>query len=451
MNYSKTQKFSVEFSLICAMTAGLVACSDSDSPSGGIKHSISVEVLGKTVSDTLKFDMTDSTYDFKIEADGKWKIEDKTNFIQSISPTSGEGDATVKVRLTTNDMEERFTGNLRIEFPEDTSLNKTITVVQKYSGDYADNASELSQSNKIYAVGYGYDALTGSYADYSSLKAEIFDTKTLIEDEVISSSPTKVDVEFYKWSGSVFAEYEEWLDELAGISVDKGWFYGEYTEAFTDWTYENTFAEIAVSYANVTVKTVDFEESELDDAISSNMKKSAYAAINGLDSKYPSDNTGFKKLIQRYGTHVVLGATLGGRIRQAMASKQSYEFELMDYLKAVYGYTFNKAAYIDEEVYTSYEEEYDELNLKVTVSGGDAEKALKITDSKILKKDDVNAWKSTLAENATLVDFSGSSLMPLYELIDESLGKEAVTRKKKLKEYMESSKILSDFDVIVLK
>jgi hypothetical protein len=41
--------------------------------------------------------------------------------------------------------------------------------------------------------------------------------------------------------------------------------------------------------------------------------------------------------------------------------------------------------------------------------------------------------------------------MPLYELIDESLGKEAVTRKKKLKEYMESSKILSDFDVIVLK
>jgi hypothetical protein len=123
----------------------------------------------------------------------------------------------------------------------------------------------------------------------------------------------------------------------------------------------------------------------------------------------------------------------------------------MDYLKAVYGYTFNKAAYIDEEVYTSYEEEYDELNLKVTVSGGDAEKALKITDSKILKKDDVNAWKSTLAENATLVDFSGSSLMPLYELIDESLGKEAVTRKKKLKEYMESSKILSDFDVIVLK
>ena len=449
MNYSKTHKFSVEFTLICAMTAGLVACSDSDSPSGGIKHSISVEVLGKTVSDTLKFDMTDSTYDFKIEADGKWKIEDKTNFIQSISPTSGEGDATVKVRLTTNDMDERFTGNLRIVFPEDTSLNKTITVVQKYSGDYADNASELSKSNKIYAVGYGYDALTGAYADYGSLKAEIFDTKTLIEDEVISSSPTDVKVDFYRWAGSGFAEYEEWLDEWAGISVDAYWFYGEYSAAFTDWTYENESAELAVAYVNVSVRSVDFEESDLDDVITDNMKTSAYNAINGLDKKFPSDNAGFKKLIQRYGTHVVLGATLGGRLRQAMASDQAYKFELIDYAEAAFGYAFDAAAFVDEEVYASYEAEYDELNLKVTVAGGDERKALKIAGSTIVKKDDVKAWVESLADdNTTLVDFSGNRLLPLYELIDESLGEKAVARKAKLKAYMEGSSILSDFGVV---
>ena len=449
MNYSKTHKFSVEFTLLCAMTAGFVACSDSSSPSGGNVNSIAVEVSGKTAGDTLVFDMKDSTYDFKIVADGKWKIEDETKFIQSISQMSGEGDATVKIRLCLNDMDGRFLGNLRFVYPEDTSLNKTITIVQKYSGDYDDNASVLSKSNKIYAVGYGYDALTGAYADYGSLKAEIFDTKTLIEDEVISQSPTNVKVDFLRWYGSGFYEYEVWLDEWGGISFDVGWFSGEYETAFTDWTYENEFIELAVAYVNVAVTSVDFEESDLDDAITTNMKKSAYNAINGIDKKYPSDNAGFKKLIQRYGTHVVLGATLGGRIRQAMASNQAYKFELIDYAKAEYGKVFNVEAFIDEEVYGSFEEEYDELNIKVTVSGGDADKALKITDSKILKRDDVNAWKSTLAENATLIDFSGNRLLPLYELIDESLGEEALDRKAKLKAYMEGSSILSDFGVVV--
>jgi hypothetical protein len=345
-------------------------------------------------------------------------------------------------------MEDRFSGNLRFVYPEDTSLNKTITVVQKYSGDYADNASVLSKSNKIYAVGYGYDALTGAYADYGSLKAEIFDTKTLIENEVISQSPTNVKVDFFRWYGSDFYEYDEWLDKWGGISFDKGWFSGEYEAAFTDWTYENEFYELAVAYVNVAVTSVDFEEGDLDDVITDNMKTSAYNAINGLDKKFPSDNAGFKKLIQRYGTHVVLGATLGGRIRQAMASEHAYKFELIDYVEAEYGNAFNAEAFVDEDVYESYEEEYDELNIKVTVSGGDADKALKITDSKILKKDDVNAWKSSLAENATLIDFSGKRLLPLYELIDESLGKEAVDRKKKLKDYMDGSSILSDFGVV---
>ena len=144
----------------------------------------------------------------------------------------------------------------------------------------------------------------------------------------------------------------------------------------------------------------------------------------------------------------MLGATLGGRIRQAMASEQSYEFELLDYVNAAYGYTFDEGAYIDEEAYASFEEESDELNLKVTASGGDESKALKIAGSSILKKDDVKAWVESLGDdNATLVDFSGNRLLPLYELIDESLGDDAKDRKAKFKAYMEGSAIRSDFGV----
>ena len=86
-----TLKFSVAVGFACAATLGLTACSNSEdsSPSGtsAKETAISVEVLGKTVGDTLVFDMMDSTYDFKIEADGKWRIEDRTRFVQSIETT----------------------------------------------------------------------------------------------------------------------------------------------------------------------------------------------------------------------------------------------------------------------------------------------------------------------------------------------------------------------------
>ena len=71
----KTLKFPVAAALAYAATLGLTACSNSEdsSPSGSSakETAISVEVLGKTVGDTLVFDMMDSTYDFKIKADGK--------------------------------------------------------------------------------------------------------------------------------------------------------------------------------------------------------------------------------------------------------------------------------------------------------------------------------------------------------------------------------------------
>lgn len=470
MNYKKTLKYSCVAVAMCTSAIVFSACSDSGSSSSAGDGLISsVKIDGEDVGDTLVLDMMDSVYEIAFEAGGSWKLLDKTMFIQKLGKTSGEGNATVDFRVAVNDLDEPLSGELIIENLDDTTQNKTITVVQKYFGDYPDNASTLKKSNKIYAVGYGYDALTGGYADYGSLKAEIFDTKTLIDDEVITESPTSVKVNVHKWSDEGYYEYELWLDKWAvgAIDVDMdqttgfdvGWFYGELESSFGYLEYGDEAWELAATYVNVAIKTVDIEESELDDVVADGMKKSAYNAINGLDAKFPSDNAGFKKLIERYGTHVVLGSTLGGRIRQTMMSTRAYEFALADYAKAAYQNVFgivdevlvDDAEAVDAEVYESYEEYYEELNVNVTVFGGDADKAMKISDSKMLNAKDVNDWKASLTkdENATLVDFSGNRLMPLYELIDESLGEDAVARKAKLKAYMESSDILTDFGVKV--
>ena len=82
-----TLKFSVAVGFACATTLGLTACSNSDDPNGSSakETALSVEVLGKTVGDTLVFDMMDSTYDFKIKADGNGASRMKRNLFSRLA------------------------------------------------------------------------------------------------------------------------------------------------------------------------------------------------------------------------------------------------------------------------------------------------------------------------------------------------------------------------------
>jgi len=451
MNYSKNHKSSVELTLICALTAGIVACSDS--PSGGNGNSIAVEVSGKTVGDTLVFDMMDSTYDFKIEANGKWRIEDETDFIQSISQDSGEGNATIQVRLTTNDWDDRYVGDLHIVFPEDTSLNKTITVVQKYSGDYDDNAvTELTQSNKVYAIGYGYNAITGGYPDYEAIKCEIFDVKKLNEDGGVSIGPTKASLKTTSITGSTISDISFQLSSKVNVEGGIAGFSGEIGAAFDMNTSNKSNYEYALTYLDLAVKTAGFDLPLELLKSEEYMKKFAYNSINGLNTSYPSTNEGFKKLVRDFGTHVVWGSRLGGRIRQSMTadvSKITSKYDISAFAKAAYKGVVDASAEVSTEMKSSLEQNLSNVNIDIDVLGGDDGLALKLSDSKILNNEDVNKWKQSVSKNtgaATLIGFSDGGLIPLYELIDESLGEKAKERKQKLKDYLNGKQVASDFE-----
>ena len=455
-----TLKFPVAAALAYAATLGLTACSNSDDPNGSSAKgtAISVEVLGKTVGDTLVLDMMDSTYDFKIEADGKWRIEDETEFIQSISEKSGNGDATVKIRMVTNFLDERFVGDLRIVFPEDTSLNKTITVVQKYSGDYDDNANDVSQSNKAYAMGYGYDMIssTEGYLDPSAIKSEVFDTKTLFEDGTFAYGPNTQTLDETTVTGSTISDISFKLGVKTKIEGGTALFSGEMKSSFdmSKTSYNNY--EFALNYIDVTTQTITSEVPLEILADSLSMIVSAYYAINGLGrtgQKFPSTNAGFKRLIKGYGTHVVMGAKVGGRIRQSMTvdvSKVTSSYDLEAFAKAAYkGLAVKAEGSVEAKMKQSFEENNSNMSFKVHVYGGDAEVGARLmnTTNRALDPTDVDTWKASVAKGkGALIGFPSDGLVPLYELIDETISDSTAKRKKLLKEYMESKAFASDFN-----
>ena len=460
MNYPQIFKFSVATSALCASAIGFTACSNSDESSGSSAKgtALSVEVLGKTVGDTLVFDMMDSTYDFKIKADGKWRIEDETEFIQSISEKSGNGDATVKIRMVTNFLDERFVGDLRIVFPEDTSLNKTITVVQKYSGDYDDNANDVSQSNKAYAMGYGYDMIssTEGYLDPSAIKSEVFDTKTLFEDGTFAYGPNTQTLDETTVTGSTISDISFKLGVKTKIEGGTALFSGEMKSAFdmSKTSYNNY--EFALNYIDVTTQTITSEVPLEILADSLSMIVSAYYAINGLGrtgQKFPSTNAGFRRLIKGYGTHVVMGAKVGGRIRQSMTvdvSKVTSSYDLEAFAKAAYkGLVVKAEGSVEAKMKQSFEENNSNMSFKVHVYGGDAEVGARLmnTTNRALDPTDVDTWKASVAKGkGALIGFPSDGLVPLYELIDETISDSTAKRKKLLKEYMESKAFASDFN-----
>jgi uncharacterized protein (TIGR02145 family) len=183
----------------------------------------------------------------------------------------------------------------------------------------------------------------------------------------------------------------------------------------------------------------------------------AYYAINGLvdedsdEPDYPSTNEGFRELISDFGSHVVMEARLGGRIRQAMTadvSKITSSYDMNVFAKAAYKGFVDAEASVDTKMEQSFEENRSSLDIRVDILGGDKKLASKLT-AKDVDSESVEKWKKSVTDgtDAALIGFSNKGLKPLYELIDESLGDKAKERKQKLKAYMESKQFASDFEL----
>ena len=186
------------------------------------------------------------------------------------------------------------------------------------------------------------------------------------------------------------------------------------------------------------------------------MTDDAYNAINGLPVKtkrgmrnlYGNTREGFKKLIDDFGTHVIVEAGLGGRLRRSMqvnTSEITSSYDVKAFAKAGYDGVCKAEASVDEHFKQSYKENAKAIKTSMSVLGGDKDLALDLVADGGFTSKNYTAWRKSVQDTAmTIVNFSSKSLVPLYELVDrEAEGGE--DRYTALKSYMTDGSVAADF------
>ena len=130
------------------------------------------------------------TIPFEVTSDSEWNIEfdEEGEEIAYAYPTSGRGNATVKLYILDNLTDESRQGTMTVVFPEDNSKNKVVTLKQKAKSGSDDNFSAESVGNITYGVGYGFNVVTGVGA--RAIKSQIIKAQLLTEENYVQKSPT---------------------------------------------------------------------------------------------------------------------------------------------------------------------------------------------------------------------------------------------------------------------
>ena len=422
----------------CCMTFS--ACSDDDDLVG-----IQAEVVLPSDVDLMELEAWSYVVPFEIKSDSEWRIEKNGDFFDVI-PSEGEGNATVEIHVTDNIHEERQNGELRIVFPNDESKNMILNLQQKWEGDYDENDNTTATVGpKKYALGYGYNVME-QYANSASVKGQIFMMNALYANGIATCDNSQKDYSMQTITGSTVSEISNQLAANVNVKGKYGKFKGELKSSFTMEHVKNSNYEYAITYYNIGTQTYSFEFGSREIA-SKYMTEAAYNAINGLDDDYATDNPdGLKNLIEDYGTHVVLEARLGGRIRHSMeinVSDIQSEYDLEAFASAAYdGIFVDASADAEDKFKESYKENQSSISTQIKVIGG-SDLAWNNLISKFTKEN-VNAWAQSLdSVNVGLIDFiDKGSLLPLYELVD-SLYPE---RKAALRDYIEGEAMAKDFE-----
>ena len=422
--------------LVCSVTFS--SCSDDD------LVDIQAEVVLPSDVNLMELEAWSYVVPLDIKSNSEWRIEKNGDFFDVI-PSEGEGNATIEIHVTDNIHEERQNGELRIVFPNDESKNMVLNLQQKWEGDYDENDNATATVGpKKYALGYGYNVME-QYANSESVKGQIFMMNDLYGNGIATCDDSKTNYSMQTITGSTVSEISNQLAANVNVTGKYGKFKGELESSFTMEHVKNSNYEYAITYYNIETQTYSFEIGAYDIA-SKYMTTAAYNAINGENEHYATTPEGLKNLIEDYGTHVVLKARLGGRIRHSMeinVSEIKTEYDLEAFASAAYdGILVKASADAEDKFKKSYEENQSNIKTEVEVIGGSypARKNL----IKEFTKKSVDAWTESLdSVNVGLVAFAGNrSLLPLYELVDT---KKYPGRKEALKDYLEGEVMPNEF------
>lgn len=504
----KALKVGVILALIAFAATSFSACSNGDDESDfgdkTVKTFAGVKKVLKNLDETSSMELENYSYKvvFAVSAEKgeEWEASiaydenDKIEINDSevgrvsvseiyelgyLSGNKGSGKGSFTLFVNENENSDTHKAEITVNYKGATPA-KTVELIQIAAST---NGAEENPRQKQF-IGYGYNARQG-YVSTTARKKEIFKTTELVSDGIeISdddgdSESVKIkftddgnSVTFREASGSNIAELESSLKLTVNGTLDLDWGgFSSELESHSEWTHKSsTNYQYAWTDINMSAWTATLDANAATLAKKDIMKASAYNAINGKSAYYPSTDKGFKQLVKDYGTHVVVGGKLGGKINITMEANTEHmegTFDAGCMIQANFSELFAGHATLDTTTEASYKEtlnkESNKFKFSGSTKGGNKEKALDVTTLITNREgtaasgvDTFTDWQKSFNESddSVFIDFNdmNDDLVPLYELVDLNFeeGTEEYTEAKKRQDLMKAyfdSQLLKDFPV----
>ena len=410
------------WALACAAPFVIPACSDDD-PSNEKPSENPSEVIAETSG----LEWYGYSLPFEIKSDKAWKIEfdEAGEEIACASPAQGTGNATVTLYVLDNLEAAPRTGTMTVSFPEDPSQNKVIQLTQKQR-DNGENYDAEVLGSATYGVGYGFDLTEG--VSPTSVRIPIVLKDKLQEAGMITVSARSV-AEFHDYlvTGSTLKELTNELKATMSLKWSGKGLETEANATFKMNDYQKNTNEYALAYIDAILETLQVNGDPTNWADNGSLTDDAAKALSGEKDKYASTDQGFFNLCQRYGTHVIVNATLGARARMSTVidvSEVKKEYDLKAFGSLSYKGIVEAKTTVDDTFKESFKENTSAMTSNLTVYGGSKTLAIKMSSA---KGDELAtaaaAWKEDLGTNEKSWTFVGvtndNDLVPLWELISD--------------------------------
>lgn len=430
-----------------------VACSD-DEPADDVLHAGSVTIY--VDNNPWRIPAQADRYSLYLESEGSgWTATCESEWL-TLSATSGAGNDYLHFEVTENEKPFAREALITIADAADPTQRARLRVRQAGYND-EENATLTGDMQQKHRMGFGYD-ITKAYCDDKSFsKNPLLNYQEVVKWEeqtgvTIISEDRRHYQEVELFSGNTITEL---CGELTKSMTNKSTFAGcgKVTNSNTD-IYKGKNIEQVYGFVRlkqlISSRTIDL--AALRSQVSSDDSPLLAPEFRGILAGIKAGNQeALNRLIQNYGTHLVVSADLGGclELHTAVAREQSVEKEhsVTTVSKKAFGATFKSTS----STYDSYQKEIGidyEADLSI-IGGSDATKKAMmnaISNKKVVREitaNEISQWQASFnidpaaAKDKYNVGMVGCRLVPIYELVNDPTTRQRIA--EKLASYTNSS------------
>ncbi len=265
-------------------------------------------------------------------------------------------------------------------------------------------------------LGRGYDVFD-NYADPLNVKSILLDRDAMCEADLFEVIPYERST-FYTASGSNIQEYSQALNHNTQVSGNYMFFSGSAGVNFSERRYTRRAYSFATVQSLIKKHGVRVKLDVPIDRIGQYLNETASVALN-------NPNVPPEELFRIYGTHVMVGLIVGGRLDYSVSADMT-DVDVASRI-GMYAEASFKSGFKSASIQTSTEIENnmshfnETMEKRLEVYGGKSEEG-----QNIVNDDDYRGWIESVEEKPVFCDFEESGLVPIWEFCNDQSRRNAI-------------------------